>query len=95
MQSLREVIPHITKERRLSKIETLTLARNYIVALTDVICRMRNEESTNCQEINVLDVSLNTPTSSRSSTPDKIQQLKRTLCNSKETCWTADCAGAS
>lgn len=43
-QSLREVIPHVTKERRLSKIETLTLAKNYIVALTDVICAMRNEE---------------------------------------------------
>ncbi|XP_014480415.1 PREDICTED: class A basic helix-loop-helix protein 15-like [Dinoponera quadriceps] len=39
-QSLREVIPHVTKERRLSKIETLTLAKNYIVALTDVICAM-------------------------------------------------------
>ncbi|XP_032673796.1 protein dimmed-like [Odontomachus brunneus] len=43
-QSLREVIPHVTKGRRLSKIETLTLAKNYIVALTDVICAMRNEE---------------------------------------------------
>lgn len=43
-QSLREVIPHVTKERRLSKIETLTLAKNYIVALTDVICAMRREE---------------------------------------------------
>ncbi|XP_017765124.1 PREDICTED: protein dimmed-like [Eufriesea mexicana] len=43
-QSLREVIPHVSKERRLSKIETLTLAKNYIVALTDVICAMRNEE---------------------------------------------------
>lgn len=43
-QSLREVIPHVTKERRLSKIETLTLAKNYIVALTDVICAMRSEE---------------------------------------------------
>ncbi|OAD51977.1 Protein dimmed [Eufriesea mexicana] len=32
------------QERRLSKIETLTLAKNYIVALTDVICAMRNEE---------------------------------------------------
>lgn len=38
------MIPHVTKERRLSKIETLTLAKNYIVALTDVICAMRSEE---------------------------------------------------
>lgn len=44
-QSLREVIPHVTKERQLSKIETLTLAKNYIVALTDVICAMRSEEN--------------------------------------------------
>ncbi|XP_076657745.1 uncharacterized protein LOC143361916 [Halictus rubicundus] len=45
-QSLREVIPHVSKERRLSKIETLTLAKNYIVALTDAICAMRSEEKT-------------------------------------------------
>lgn len=37
LQSLREVIPHIKKERRLSKIETLTLAKNYITALTEVV----------------------------------------------------------
>ena len=42
-QSLREVIPHVKKERRLSKIETLTLAKNYIMALTNVICDMRGE----------------------------------------------------
>ncbi|KOC60144.1 Protein dimmed [Habropoda laboriosa] len=52
-QSLREVIPHVSKERRLSKIETLTLAKNYIVALTDVICAMRNEEKTTDQQSNV------------------------------------------
>ncbi|XP_031788444.1 neurogenic differentiation factor 2 isoform X2 [Nasonia vitripennis] len=46
-QSLREVIPHVSRERRLSKIETLTLAKNYIVALTDVICTMRQEEAAN------------------------------------------------
>ncbi|KAL6256291.1 hypothetical protein P5V15_012407 [Pogonomyrmex californicus] len=49
-QSLREVIPHVTKERRLSKIETLTLAKNYIVALTDVICAMRSEERSEDQQ---------------------------------------------
>ncbi|XP_055715958.1 pancreas transcription factor 1 subunit alpha [Phlebotomus papatasi] len=42
-QSLREVIPHVKKERRLSKIETLTLAKNYITALTNVILQMRGE----------------------------------------------------
>lgn len=44
-QSLREVIPHVKKERRLSKIETLTLAKNYITALTDVIVLMRGDET--------------------------------------------------
>lgn len=47
LQSLREVIPHVKKERRLSKIETLTLAKNYITALTDVIISMRQNEDTN------------------------------------------------
>lgn len=45
-QSLREVIPHVKKERRLSKIETLTLAKNYITALTAVICQMRGDTTT-------------------------------------------------
>lgn len=42
-QALREVIPHVTMERKLSKIETLTLAKHYIMALTNVICDMRGE----------------------------------------------------
>ncbi|KAG5680932.1 hypothetical protein PVAND_010408 [Polypedilum vanderplanki] len=41
-QSLREVIPHVKKERRLSKIETLTLAKNYINALTEVVVANSN-----------------------------------------------------
>ncbi|XP_011312545.1 protein dimmed-like [Fopius arisanus] len=76
-QSLREVIPHVSKERRLSKIETLTLAKNYIVALTDVICAMRSDD----QEGQTSDINreasdlnnclnINTPNSSRSSTPE-------------------------
>lgn len=47
LQSLREVIPHVKKERRLSKIETLTLAKNYITALTDIIVLMRGEDGIN------------------------------------------------
>lgn len=43
-QSLREVIPHVRLERKLSKIETLTLAKNYIMALTNVVCEMRGEQ---------------------------------------------------
>lgn len=42
-QALREVIPHVSMERKLSKIETLTLAKNYIMALTNVICDMRGD----------------------------------------------------
>ena len=41
---LREVIPHVNIGRRLSKIETLTLAKNYIKALTNVICETRGEK---------------------------------------------------
>lgn len=37
------MIPHVKKDRRLSKIETLTLAKNYIIALTKIICEMRGE----------------------------------------------------
>ncbi|KAI1291797.1 Protein dimmed [Halotydeus destructor] len=44
-QGLREVIPHVRLERKLSKIETLTLAKNYISALTNVVCDMRQETS--------------------------------------------------
>ncbi|KFM72997.1 Protein dimmed, partial [Stegodyphus mimosarum] len=43
-QALREVIPHVNMERKLSKIETLTLAKHYIMALTNVICQMRGEQ---------------------------------------------------
>ncbi|CAG9786192.1 unnamed protein product [Diatraea saccharalis] len=41
---LRRVIPHVKKDNRsLSKIETLTLAKNYVKALTNAICTMRGE----------------------------------------------------
>merc|ERR1719436_940286 len=43
-QELREVIPHVHQSRKLSKIETLSLSKNYIMALTNVICEMRGEE---------------------------------------------------
>ncbi|XP_034937456.1 class A basic helix-loop-helix protein 15-like [Chelonus insularis] len=79
-QSLREVIPHVSKERRLSKIETLTLAKNYIVALTDVICAMRSDEQSANVQTPGIDgetsdrmndcLNMNTPTSSRSSSPE-------------------------
>ena len=41
---LRTVIPHVVAEQKLSKIETLNLAKNYIMALTNTICEMRGEE---------------------------------------------------
>ena len=40
LQGLREVIPHVHQSRKLSKIETLSLAKNYIMALTNVICKL-------------------------------------------------------
>lgn len=43
-QELREVIPHVRIGRKLSKIETLTLAKNFIKALTNIVCEMRGEE---------------------------------------------------
>ena len=45
-EELREVVPHIRLGRRLSKIETLALAKNYIKALTNVICEIRGEPAT-------------------------------------------------
>ncbi|KFQ21198.1 Class A basic helix-loop-helix protein 15, partial [Mesitornis unicolor] len=41
-QALREVIPHVRAENKLSKIETLTLAKNYIKSLTSTILSMSN-----------------------------------------------------
>lgn len=43
-QGLRVVIPHVQASQKLSKIETLSLAKNYIMALTNTICEMRGEE---------------------------------------------------
>uniref|UniRef100_W5LTW2 Class A basic helix-loop-helix protein 15 n=2 Tax=Astyanax mexicanus TaxID=7994 RepID=W5LTW2_ASTMX len=39
-QALREAIPHVKMDKKLSKIETLTLAKNYIKALTAIILGM-------------------------------------------------------
>ena len=45
LQGLREVIPHVHQSRKLSKIETLSLAKNYIMALTNVICKLFSHSS--------------------------------------------------
>ncbi|XP_069761717.1 class A basic helix-loop-helix protein 15 [Narcine bancroftii] len=42
-QALREAVPHVEAERKLSKIETLTLAKNYIESLTSTILAMSKE----------------------------------------------------
>lgn len=42
-QALRDVIPHKRLERKLSKIETLTIATNYIMILSDSICELRGK----------------------------------------------------
>ncbi|XP_028989418.1 class A basic helix-loop-helix protein 15 [Betta splendens] len=39
-QALREAIPHVKTDKKLSKIETLTLAKNYIKALTTIVLDM-------------------------------------------------------
>ncbi|XP_037670101.1 class A basic helix-loop-helix protein 15 [Choloepus didactylus] len=39
-QALREAIPHVRADKKLSKIETLTLAKNYIKSLTATILAM-------------------------------------------------------
>lgn len=39
-QALREAIPHVKTDKKLSKIETLTLAKNYIKSLTRIILDM-------------------------------------------------------
>lgn len=39
-QALREVIPHVRADKKLSKIETLTLAKNYIKSLTTTVLAM-------------------------------------------------------
>lgn len=44
LQALRNVIPHVNVDRRLSKIETLTMAKHYIMALTKTISDMRNNQ---------------------------------------------------
>ncbi|XP_077595294.1 class A basic helix-loop-helix protein 15 [Stigmatopora nigra] len=42
-QALREAIPHVKTDKKLSKIETLTLAKNYIKALTSIILDMSGD----------------------------------------------------
>ncbi|XP_068162138.1 class A basic helix-loop-helix protein 15 [Antennarius striatus] len=39
-QALREAIPHVKTDKKLSKIETLTLAKNYIKSLTTIVLDM-------------------------------------------------------
>lgn len=51
------MIPHVKKERRLSKIETLTLAKNYITALTDIIVLMRGEDGINGNNLSSASIS--------------------------------------
>ncbi|XP_054454752.1 class A basic helix-loop-helix protein 15 [Anoplopoma fimbria] len=42
-QALREAIPHVNTDKKLSKIETLTLAKNYIKALTTIVVDLSAE----------------------------------------------------
>lgn len=76
MQSLREVIPHVKKERRLSKIETLTLAKNYITALTDIIVLMRGEDGINGNDLNTTTLDCNFIDANAADVIDDIDTLK-------------------
>lgn len=71
-QGLREVIPHVQKERKLSKIETLTLAKNYIMALTNVICGLRGERT-----LFPLPSSLNSDCEKNQSNDDFLMQVSK------------------
>lgn len=75
-QSLREVIPHVKKERRLSKIETLTLAKNYITALTDIIVLMRGEDGINGNELGSTSISCDFIETTTAQDIDDIDTLK-------------------
>ena len=66
-QSLREVIPHISmQERRLSKIETLTLAKNYILALTHTINKQAGLEGRSLIDSASTSIATNSPSPSTS-----------------------------
>ena len=77
LQGLREVIPHVHQSRKLSKIETLSLAKNYIMALTNVICEylsifsvfktnvLRKEEKVSRANINSFLMNISKDSSSR------------------------------
>lgn len=75
-QSLREVIPHVKKERRLSKIETLTLAKNYITALTDIIVLMRGEDGINGNGLSTTSISCDFIETNAANDIDDIDTLK-------------------
>ncbi|EDV25594.1 uncharacterized protein TRIADDRAFT_9478, partial [Trichoplax adhaerens] len=44
LDRLRSVVPHYPSDRKLSKIETLLLAQNYIVALTEALNSVRGPQ---------------------------------------------------
>lgn len=56
-QALRESIPHVKTDKKLSKIETLTLAKNYIKSLTTIIlgmssaCRPHEKQESNASRL--------------------------------------------
>jgi len=89
-QDLREVIPHVRRGRRLSKIETLTLAKNYIKALTNVVCEMRGErapyEDLQTSADGVLDSEANTPDANRNFDDEGVDVLSAASCLSEGAC---------
>lgn len=70
------MIPHVKKERRLSKIETLTLAKNYITALTDIIVLMRGEDGINGNALTSTSISCDFIETNATNDIDDIDTLK-------------------
>lgn len=64
------------KERRLSKIETLTLAKNYITALTDIIVMMRGENGINGNGLDSTSISCDFIETNAANDIDDIDTLK-------------------
>lgn len=69
-QSLRNVIPHVKCDRKLSKIETLTLAKNYITALTNVILDITGDRSVKNDQTEEFNEAMDASSSSSTPSPE-------------------------
>lgn len=79
-QCLREICPHVKNGRKLSKIETLTIARNYILSLTEMVVNLENRKRDQ-----ISSSSLNSA-SDFASSADSCQLPITAECNATTTC---------